>query len=405
MRTTRVLVAALAIGSVVLTGCGETKPTTITKTVTVKPSAPTAKTVTKMYDAGSSEPYDGMITFGDGGIVATPEGTWHFGLGKVASSVDGETMSYLTEGKNVLVPVAWSFTPPGGYSQAEQAGAVSQPDQTEIRLVAGGKPYLLTPDMTSSDAQIVAVPGAANQPLSLRVTYRDLTQTIDLRTGKVTGTERAAGLYDGLSTSGSGTCPEISNGFTSGVGLQVRATCGIVAVTRASYRKGSGWAPAGTAWVTATVIVNPGSFVWHNPDKTVSIYSTKVELTGASLGGKPSSSISRTGNSFNITFAAPAGKASMQLVLNQKLTGITTQVAPPQTAAVAPEPTSTSTSPTSTAAPSDPSSSPSDPSAPRSTTSSTVPSPSSTKTLPGVNAPQTVTLTQNVVSTISFRKA
>ena len=92
------------------------------------------------------------------------------------------------------MPVVWSFDDDKIFGELTRLFGDREP--LEVRLVAGGEKYPLTPPDSGpgNQAEYVAVEGNAKD-VSLEVTYDGLTQTLDVGTGKL-DKGAAAGLYE-----------------------------------------------------------------------------------------------------------------------------------------------------------------------------------------------------------------
>lgn len=399
-KTGAAFLAALAItGS--LAACGGDATPGKTVTVRVTPT-PTLTSRTALLGVGDTVSYGQAIDMpADAAVLATPVGSLSFVTGASSSYLTTPTRNYAGMNGAVVLPVQWTFTPPAASSSA--VGLSGMPSAATVRLVVDGKTYSLGTSTGTSAAVALGLPSGFKK-VTATVTYGGLTQTVSLPGQKSTGTGYAASLTDGLSMTGTATCPAISNNYRSGaVGVQVLASCGIVAVNRYAYLPGSGWAGPGKTWVVVTMIVNPGSFSWHNPNGSVTNYTVTHSVKAASLAGA-GATVAKQNNQYTLTFAAPAGQASMPLAVSVPLSGTaigpTSQPVAPA-ASTTPVPTSTSAQPPSSGTTSG-TASPSSTAPSTTTPAPTSSSSASSSTLPSLNAPGTLTVTIVVNSTIQF---
>lgn len=268
--------------------------------------------------------------------VLTPDGGWQISSSPFGSSLTVGSKRYQAPVGYVIVPVAWLFTPPAPVTVG--AGAATGPTSPSTVLgldTAGGK-YTLTRSATSAGSVLVTVPVKSATKLSTSVTFDKVVQQVDTAGHRVAGVGLAAvGQYDGLSNTGTGTCPPVASQF-SGTGGQFSGTCGLVSISRSAWLSGKGWAGPGQMWVQVTGIVNPGTMSWTDTvagKKVVTKYTVSGVLTGASLNNNQATSTDRRNSSYVMLFRAPSGTGSLTLKVNEILTGkATTPIKAPMSA-------------------------------------------------------------------------
>ena len=411
LTTTAVLIASATL----VAGCSGAPDATrtITETVTQTPGANVHGSV--QVAAWSSEPYQGTFAdTGAGGELSTPDGSWSFYADRsnVSSYLTGDTKAYYvsngtytaadatstpsttpaatTQPDFTLLPIGWTFTAPAPTAGVD-APASSSASRTKIALLAGGRSIPLAGNLNGGGKAVVAIPANAVSGAVVQVTYAGLVQKYDPFTGRLLTTGVAAGLYDNLSSVGTGSCPPIKSGFDSSTGVQINATCGIVSVTRSAYNPENGWAPTGTVWVTVVAILPTTTATYRLSGVDPAVYKLTPKVTAAGLGGTKAWSANVTGQQTTLLFAAPARHASLALSMQITYTGTTTD---PRT--VSPTITVTPTAPISTPAPT---------SATPTTTAeapTSTATPTSGSTSSATPTPQTFTLTPVIPGTVTI---
>lgn len=412
LTTTAVLIASATL----VAGCSGAPDATRTVTATVTQTSGANVHGSIQVAAWSSEPYQGSFAdTGAGGKLSTPDGSWSFYADRsnVSSYLTGDTKAYYvsngtytaadatstpsttrastSQSDFTLLPIGWTFTAPAPTAGVD-APASSSASRTKIALLAGGRSIPLAGNLNGGGKAVVAIPANAVSGAVVQVTYAGLVQKYDPFTGRLLTTGAAAGLYDNLSSVGTGSCPPIKSGFDSSTGVQINATCGIVSVTRSAYNPENGWAPTGTVWVTVVAILPNTTATYRLNGVDPAVYKLTPKVTAAGLGGTKAWSATVTGQQTTLIFAAPARHASLALSMQVTYTGTTTD---PRT--VSPTITVTPAAPTSAPAPST--------SAATSTTSGTPTSaatPTSGSTSSATPAPQTFTLTPIIPGTVTI---
>ena len=297
-----------------------------------------AGTVIQRTASGTVLPVSASVPVRSGSTsVITPDGSWEASTSAFGKTITLGKTAYTAPSGQVVVPVTWVFTPPSASTTGSGASS-SVPDspRTKITLVADGKSYTVTNNPTTSSASVVTIPAAAAKNMHIEFTFDGVKQTVSAAGVRVLGkAAQTDGLYDGLSTSGTGVCPVVANNFT-GTGGAFTSTCGLVSVSRAAWLPEQGWAGKGQVWVSVTGIVNPGTMTWTDKIKkktTVTKYNVTGALSGATLAGNQASDVQRNGSSYTMVFKASAGTGSMTLKVNEVLTGkATSDIKAPLTA-------------------------------------------------------------------------
>ena len=408
-------IAVLIASATLVAGCSGAPDATRTVTATVTQTSGANVHGSVQVAAWSSEPYQGSFAdTGSGGKLFTPDGSWSFYADRsnVSSYLTGDTKAYYvsngtytaadvtstpsttrastSQSDFTLLPIGWTFTAPAPTAGVD-APASSSASRTKITLLAGGRAIPLAGNLNGGGKAVVAIPANAVSGAVVQVTYAGLVQKYDPFTGRLLTTGVAAGLYDNLSSVGTGSCPPIKSGFDSSTGVQINATCGIVSVTRSAYNPENGWAPMGTVWVTVVAILPTTTATYRLSGVDPAVYKLTPKVTAAGLGGTKAWSANVTGQQTTLLFAAPARHASLALSLQVTYTGTTTD---PRTA-----------SPTITVTPTAPISTPAPTSATPTTTAeapTSTATPTSGSTSSATPTPQTFTLTPVIPGTVTI---
>ncbi|MDN5804000.1 MAG: hypothetical protein L0H26_05340, partial [Microlunatus sp.] len=205
-------------------------------------------------DAIGAEP-DPDTTATGKATITTPDRTHTISATVTRSRIGGPADRRTPPAGGSFVAVTTSSTSSGVWSTTKEKPA-------QMVISTGGKQYPVAPssseqDLTGGFAVAVPTDGA---DAKVGITYDGLTQWVDARTNKRTGTA-AAGYYDGIAKETSGSCPEVTSGDSNTKGWVRTFSC-TVRLERSAYlpapetegtRKTVGWPKDGTVFVMSII--------------------------------------------------------------------------------------------------------------------------------------------------------